>query len=84
MGNITKQMFIGKKIAIIDAKNKTLQGLQGIIVDETKQTFMIQENQNVKRVLKEGIVLELLDTHVRINGDQIIGRPEERMKRKSK
>ena len=77
-------MFIGKKIAIIDAKNKTLQGLQGIIVDETKQTFMIQENQNVKRVLKEGIVLELLDTHVRINGDQIIGRPEERMKRKSK
>jgi RNase P/RNase MRP subunit p29 len=73
--------FIGAKIKIIDATNRSLLGLEGSVLDETKNLFKIKNNnQEEKIVLKKGAVF-MIDNII-IKGDEIIKRPEERIKLK--
>ena len=39
-------MFIGKNIIVKDAKNKSIQGVSGLVVDETKNTITIKQQNN--------------------------------------
>ncbi len=71
--------FIGAKIKVIDATNRSLVGLEGSVLDETKNSFKIKNNnQEEKIVLKKGAVF-MIDNII-IKGDEIIKRPEERIK----
>jgi ribonuclease P protein subunit POP4 len=73
--------FIGAKIKIIDATNKSLVGIEGSIVDETKNSFRIKNSNNEEKiVLKKGAEF-MIGTAI-IKGDEIIKRPEERIKLK--
>ena len=73
--------FIGAKIKIIRANNKSLEGMEGSVVDETKSTFKIKNtNEEEKTVLKSGAVF--LINNQEIKGDEILRRPEERIKLK--
>ncbi len=74
-----KQEYIGLVAEIINAKNSTLNGLKGQIIDETKNTFvLITNNKEKKRVLKKDTVFMIDGTE--INGNNINKRPEERIK----
>lgn len=73
--------FIGAKIKIIDATNKSLLGIEGCIIDETKNSFKIRKNDwQEKTVLKKGTVF-MINNNI-IKGNDIIKRPEERVKLK--
>jgi RNase P/RNase MRP subunit p29 len=73
--------FIGAQIKVIKAKNQSLEGTEGRIADETKSTFKIINTKNQEKILlKKGAVF--LISNQRINGDDILRRPEERIKRK--
>ena len=73
--------FIGAKIKVMNATNKSLQGLEGSIIDETKNSFKIKNSkQEEKTVLKKGAVFMINDNMIK--GDEIIKRPEERIKLK--
>jgi len=75
--------FIGKAITIIDAKNKSLIGLSGRIIDETKNTFSIKTKDNkVKKVVKNQIVIKttIKGKLLKIDGKLLQKRPEERTK----
>jgi ribonuclease P protein subunit POP4 len=73
--------FIGAKIKVMNATNKSLQGLEGSIIDETKNSFKIKNSkQEEKTVLKKGAVF-MINNNI-IKGDDIIKRPEERNKLK--
>jgi len=73
--------FIGAQIKVIKAANKSLEGTEGSIVDETKSTFKIINTKNEeKTLLKKGAVF--LINNQRINGNDILRRPEERIKLK--
>jgi len=73
--------FIGAKIKVMNATNKSLQGLEGSIIDETKNSFKIKNSkQEEKTVLKKGAVF-MINNNI-IKGDEIIKRPEERIKLK--
>jgi ribonuclease P protein subunit POP4 len=73
--------FIGAQIKIIDATNRSLLGLEGSVLDETKNSFKIKNsNQEEKTVLKKGVVF-MIDNII-IKGDEIIKTPEERIKLK--
>ena len=73
--------FIGAKIKVMSATNRSLQGLEGSIIDETKNTFKIRNSkQEEKTVLKKNAVF-MIDNNL-IKGDEIIKRPEERIKLK--
>ena len=73
--------FIGAKIKVMNATNKSLQSLEGSIIDETKNSFKIKNSkQEEKTVLKKGAVFMI--NNDTIKGDEIIKRPEERIKLK--
>ena len=53
MKGILKEELIGLETEVIDAKNKSLIGIKGRIVNETKFTLHIRTAKGIKRVLKE-------------------------------
>ena len=75
--------FIGRVIKIIAAKNKANIGLQGTVIDETKQTFKIKTaHGETKTIIKGNATIEttIKGRKVRIEGSLLQKRPEERIK----
>jgi|TARA_Y100000310_G_scaffold327640_1_gene394318 ribonuclease P protein subunit POP4 len=73
-----KKELIGSIIEIIGSKNKTLIGIKGKIIDETKNTLTIK-NKTSKKVLKSHITFKI-DGKI-VEGKDITKRPEDRIKK---
>ena len=84
--NVAKNEFIGLPVKVHDAKNKSLIGIEGKIVDETKNTIKIKTKEKTKTVMKKDVIIDVKieDKKIRINGEKLVGRPEERIKKKIK
>jgi len=78
--NIKKHELIGLDVEVIDAKNKSLVGLKGKVVDETRNTIVLEGE---KKVMKKGATfkIRLENGSVEVDGDVLVGRPEERIKK---
>jgi RNase P/RNase MRP subunit p29 len=74
--------FIGKKMKIIKSKNKSFEGFQGFIIDETKNFFVVESGDKIKKVPKKGNVFEFFvyDKRFEIDGNLILESPENRIK----
>ncbi|MFH1506417.1 MAG: ribonuclease P protein subunit [archaeon] len=77
-----REEYIGAAIQITDSKNKQLIGIQGKVLDETKNTFIIQTKDNEKTILKKDTVFSI--DGKTIDGSKILKRPEDRVKLKKK
>lgn len=84
MKNIMKRLLIGERARIVDAKNRTQDGIEGTIIDETKNTVEIETTAGRKKLIKKNITLALTDQHVAVSGELLVGRPEERIKKKTR
>lgn len=52
--------LIGYKIEIISASNINYEGIKGLVVDETRNTVLIKDdNDRVYRVIKNGTVFKV-------------------------
>lgn len=78
MHTILGNGLIGATAIIVDAKNRQLIGLAGIVVDETKHTLIIKVGGKKKRVIKKDVTLRI--GRYIIDGKLLYGRPEERLK----
>ena len=83
---LEKHELIGLICKIIDARNKDLIGLQGKIIDETRNTLKIQHKDKIKTILKNQITLEftIKNKAIQIKGEKLLKRPEERIKNGTK
>jgi ribonuclease P protein subunit POP4 len=81
--NVIQHEFIGKEIEVVEASNQDLLGIKGIVVDETRNTFVIQTQSGEKKILKEQIVLkmEVQKEIILIQGKMLVGRAEDRLKK---
>ncbi len=82
--NILFHELIGLNITIVESSDKSLNGLTGEIIDETRQTIRVKFEQGVKVVSKANVTLkvDLPDGQsVNINGKKIMYRPEDRIRR---
>jgi len=70
--------IIGKLIRVEDAANKTIIGINGKIIDETKNTITIQTTKGIKKIIKDQTTI-MIDNR-KINGKNLIGRAEARIK----
>lgn len=70
--------YLGEQVKIVESKNKTLKGLKGKIIKETKQTFTIRTQQGDKKVTKQPCVFQIKNET--IHGKKITRKPEERIK----
>lgn len=86
--NIFRHEFIGLTIKIEDSNHKDLIGYEGHIIDETRNTITIETgNKKEVQLIKDQIKFKayLPDNHiVLIDGKYIVGRPQDRIKKKFK
>jgi ribonuclease P protein subunit POP4 len=76
--------WIGLSVKIVDATDRYMIGIEGRIVDETKNMVVIEINDNVeKKVPKKGTVFEFTvnGEKIRLKGSECMFRPEDRVKR---
>ena len=80
--NILLHELIGLHCEVIDSKNKSQIGINGEIDNETMKMISI----NNKNVYKKGSIFRInLDgKKLDIDGDYLVGRPEDRIKKKVK
>ncbi|MEA3487846.1 MAG: ribonuclease P protein subunit [Euryarchaeota archaeon] len=83
--NLLKHELIGLKTEVEESSNSNMKGLCGLVVDETRNTFVIETEQNEDKripkdmntfifVLNEGV-------RVRVRGNLLVSRPEDRIKK---
>ena len=84
--NIHNHELIGIHAEIIESSNPSHVGISGTIVDESRQTVVIQQESSLKRIQKRNtcFMLKLKNGDVKVQGDVIYGRPEDRVKNKNK
>ncbi len=80
MSKIYPHELIGQDAEVVMSSNKSQVGLRGKIVDETKETVVIQIGNTRKRVFKRGIELRLVSSKQKISGESVSRRSEERLK----
>ena len=86
--NLVRHELIGLRVKIVSGANKTCIGIDGRVVDETRNMLFIEKKNGkvVKVVKKDYIFLFTLPSgkHVKVNGELIVGRPEDRIKKRLK
>ena len=82
--NILYHELIGLKTRILSSPDPSLIGVEGTIVYETARTLTLDVGGARKKILKRAttFLISLPDgRRVKVQGDLILGRPEERVKR---
>ncbi|HDD46072.1 MAG TPA: ribonuclease P protein subunit [Candidatus Aenigmarchaeota archaeon] len=86
--NIVRHELIGLKVKVTSSTNKTIEGLAGLVVDETKNMLFIEKrNGKVSMVAKKDCTFSFIlpnGERVLVSGKDIVGRPEDRIKRKKR
>jgi ribonuclease P protein subunit POP4 len=83
--DIIRYEFIGVKAKVVRSTNPYSVGIRGKVLDETRNTFIILHDGEKKVVIKETSVFHFKfpdGTVVEIDGKLLIGRPEERLKKR--
>lgn len=76
MVKVWKKELIGTTAEIIGSKNKTLIGIKGKIIEETKNTITFD---NGKKILKSHVTLKIGEELIK--GKAIQKKPEDRIKK---
>ena len=84
--NLIKHELIGLEVKVTDSANKFQVGINGLVVDETKNLLIIETENGIKKVQKKGTEFMFIipNGKVKIKGTIIAKRPEERIKLKVK
>jgi len=82
--NILRHELIGLGAKVVEASDENKVGVSGQIVDETRSMLVLRTEKGEKKVEKKDAVVELaLPTEkVRVDGALLVGRPEDRLKKK--
>jgi ribonuclease P protein subunit POP4 len=77
-----KHELIGLEVEVMSSTCSTLEGFRGTVVDETKNTLVIEVKDVEKRIPKRGTQFRFhTDGVVDIDGTRLLHRPEDRTKR---
>ena len=82
--NLTKHELIGHMVEVVESSDPAKAGLKGRIVDETRNTFIIDCKGKEKTVAKAECTFRfsLGQTLVEVDGKVLVARPEDRIKKK--
>ncbi len=70
---------IGKPVRVLPCACKAVQDLEGVVLDETKSTFLVQTRRGPKRVPKKNTRFAF--PFGIVDGNDILCAPDERLKR---
>ncbi len=80
---IMSDELIGRAVTIIECTDPSWMNRSGLIIDETKHTFLIEIEKKQKRIAKETatFAFEYHDKKTIVKGTRLVYRPEERIKK---
>ena len=80
---LSRNEFIGLKVKIIECTDPAWIGKFGFIIDETKNTFLIEIKNKKKMIAKKTAKFEfnMNGEKIIITGEKILFRPEDRIKK---
>ena len=80
---LAKEELIGLSVTINQCKDPNWKNKAGIIIDETKNTFLIRINNESKIIAKNIATFEFEHNGIemRLNGSKIAFKPEDRIKK---
>jgi len=81
--NLVYHELIGLKARVVEYSDPSVKGFEGVVVDETLKTLVLENSSRRIRVFKENGVFEFTlpdGGSVVIKGFKILGRPWERVK----
>lgn len=82
--DIIREEFIGTEGTVASSQHADYVGISGQVIDETRNTFIINHQGKMKNVVKATSVFhfQLPDgTTVEIDGKLLVGKPEDRLKK---
>jgi ribonuclease P protein subunit POP4 len=82
---ILQHEFIGLNAKVVKSSNPNYVGIEGNVVNETHSTLVITHKSKNKTVMKKITIFHFTlsdGTVVEINGKAIVGRPEDRIKKR--
>ncbi len=82
---LARQELIGLHMTVEESSNPCQAGLSGQVVDETRNTFLLETKAKVVRLAKKNmsLVFTLPDgQNVRISGSVLISQPENRINKR--
>jgi ribonuclease P protein subunit POP4 len=83
--DIIRYEFIGTEAEVACSAHRGYIGLRGKVIDETRNTFTMLHNGKRKIVVKDSSVFHFMfpdGTVVEIDGKLLVGRPEDRLKKR--
>ncbi len=81
--NLPLHELIGLEVEVAEASNRSLVGIKGTVVDETKNTLLVRTGRGDKRIPKRHtkFIFTLPDKRkVKVDGNILAVRPEDRLK----
>jgi ribonuclease P protein subunit POP4 len=83
--NIAKHELIGLRVVVADSSNPSHVGLSGRVVDETRNTFLLETKRGNKRIpkLNTSLIFTLPEgQRVKVTGSILISQPENRINKR--
>ncbi len=83
--NLARHELIGLSVLVVGSTDRGLVGISGRIVDETRNTLLVETERGTKRIpkLNTSLTFTLLDgQRARVSGSILISRPENRINKK--
>jgi ribonuclease P protein subunit POP4 len=83
--NLVRHELIGLQVRVADSTDKKAAGLSGEVIDETRNTITVETERGVKNLVKEQCVFSFRvpsGEWVRVDGKVLVGRPEDRIKKR--
>jgi ribonuclease P protein subunit POP4 len=76
--------LIGLKAEVSSSTNRSSIGLKGIVVDETRNMIVLDDGKKERKIPKSEacFCFELHDSLIEIDGKLLIGRPEDRIRKR--
>lgn len=84
---LVRHELIGLQAEVVESTNKSAVGLHGTVIDESRNTLTIRTGKGPKSLVKGQCVFRFLlqaGDLVRVDGKVLVGRPEDRIKKKLK
>ncbi len=83
--NIARHELIGFRVTVADSTDPGQAGLSGCIVDETRNMFLLETMQGIKRIPKKNtsLIFDLPEgQRLKIMGSILISQPENRINKR--
>ncbi|KXB01057.1 hypothetical protein AKJ41_02930 [candidate division MSBL1 archaeon SCGC-AAA259O05] len=83
-GNLLQHELIGLKAEVIGSNNPSLEGKEGVIMNETRNTLTLEEDGELKILPKKEVSLSITlpeGQKVKVEGKKLLARPEDRIKK---